>query len=79
MSKETPMLVFCTLVVLALITLFGFAIWADMQDNPKYVNFNGKNLLAVPHDQEVSGFDYSVSPSNSWINLRFEKKEKDNG
>lgn len=79
MSKETPMIVICALLTLALVALFGFAIWADIQDDPKYVNFNGKNLLAVPYDQEISSFDYAVSPSNAWINIRFEKKEKDNG
>lgn len=79
MSKETPMIVFCALITLAFVTLCGFAIWADMQDDPKHVSFNGKQLLAVPHDQEISSFDYAVSPSNAWINIRFEKKERDNG
>lgn len=65
------------LVALALGTLL-FSIYVDAQAFPKYVKFDGKRLLAVPHDQEISSLDYALSPSNAWISIRFEKKKEKN-
>lgn len=79
MRSETAMIVFVTVVVLALMSLFGATIWAAAKEEPSHLKFNGKELLAVPNDQEISSFDYGISPTNAWINIRFEKKEKDNG
>ena len=76
--KERVLIALAGVLVVVLIVFFGIAIASAAAERPSEIRAGGRLVATVPNGQEIDGFDYEVTPSNSWVTIRFKKKEKNN-
>lgn len=62
------------IIALAVATIVSLSIMALVEAYPSEIRVSGKLVASIPVGQRLSGVDYMVSPSNSWIMLRFDNK-----
>ena len=76
--KERILIALAGVLVVVLIALFGLAIYASVAEQPSEIRAGGRLVATIPNGQEIDGFDYMVTPSNSWVTIKFREKEKNN-
>lgn len=73
-EMKSLMIGLAALAVAAMATMVGLATLAILEASPSDVRVAGKLVASIPVGQRLSGVDYTVYPSNSWIMLRFDNK-----
>ena len=71
---KSLMIGLAALAVAAMVAMVGFATLTILEASPSDVRVAGKLVASIPVGQRLAGVDYTVSPSNSWIMLRFDNK-----